>query len=75
VIKNAAGKVIKPGKYHNNKLNITLIIVSVLDSVYQVAGEGMPIKGSMERGKLYVVFDVEFPEPHFLTEDGFKVRI
>jgi hypothetical protein len=33
----------------------------------------MPIKGSMERGKLYVVFDVTFPEPHFLTEDGFKV--
>lgn len=24
------------------------------------------------RGKLYVVFDVVFPEPHFLTEDGFK---
>jgi DnaJ family protein A protein 2 len=32
----------------------------------------MPIKGSMTRGKLYVVFDVVFPESHFLTEDGFK---
>jgi len=42
------------------------------ESIYQVVGEGMPIKGSMERGKLYIVFEVVFPENHFLTEDGFK---
>ncbi|KAI6189991.1 DnaJ subfamily A member 2 [Aphelenchoides bicaudatus] len=44
-------------------------------SLFQVAGEGMPIKGSMERGKLYVVFDVVFPEPHFLTEDGLRFQL
>jgi DnaJ family protein A protein 2 len=42
------------------------------DSIHQVAGEGMPVRGGAERGKLYVVFEVAFPEPHFLTEDGFK---
>jgi DnaJ family protein A protein 2 len=45
------------------------------DSIRRVPGEGMPIKGTMERGNLYIVFEVTFPENHFLTEDGFKVRI
>ncbi|KAI6228758.1 hypothetical protein M3Y99_01184400 [Aphelenchoides fujianensis] len=42
------------------------------DSIHRVEGEGMPIKGEASRGDLYIVFDIDFPEDHFLTEDGYK---
>ncbi|KAI6237114.1 hypothetical protein M3Y95_00230900 [Aphelenchoides besseyi] len=42
------------------------------EGIHRVEGEGMPIKGESARGDLYVVFDVVFPEDHFLTEDGFR---
>jgi len=42
------------------------------DSLRCVIGEGMPIKNSAERGNLYIIFEVVFPENHFLPEDGFK---
>ncbi|KAI6213488.1 hypothetical protein M3Y94_00156600 [Aphelenchoides besseyi] len=43
------------------------------EGIHRVEGEGMPIKGESARGDLYVVFDVVFPEDHFLTEDGFRL--
>lgn len=36
----------------------------------------MPIPNSMEKGNLYVIFDVKFPSNHFLEDEGdYKVRI
>uniref|UniRef100_A0A7E4VEL5 Chaperone protein dnaJ n=1 Tax=Panagrellus redivivus TaxID=6233 RepID=A0A7E4VEL5_PANRE len=34
-----------------------------------VIGEGMPIVNSMDHGNLYVVYDVKFPQAHFLDTD------
>uniref|UniRef100_A0A915CWI0 Chaperone DnaJ C-terminal domain-containing protein n=1 Tax=Ditylenchus dipsaci TaxID=166011 RepID=A0A915CWI0_9BILA len=42
------------------------------ESIRGVLGEGMPKPDSTERGNLYVVFDVEFPENHFLPEAQLK---
>lgn len=42
------------------------------ESIQMVTGEGMPIPNSMERGNLYVIFEVEFPNNHFLSEQDYK---
>ncbi|KAH7701554.1 dnaJ subfamily A member 2-like protein [Aphelenchoides avenae] len=35
-----------------------------------VLGEGMPIPSSLEKGNLYVLFDVKFPSNHFLADES-----
>lgn len=45
------------------------------EAVRGVIGEGMPNKDSGERGNLYIIFSVEFPENHFLPEGGFQVSV
>jgi DnaJ-class molecular chaperone len=43
------------------------------ESVRAAQGEGMPKPNSMERGNLYVAFEVVFPPAHFLpTEAQYK---
>lgn len=43
------------------------------ESIQMVAGEGMPIPNNMEKGNLYIIFEVEFPNNHFLNENEYKV--
>lgn len=43
------------------------------ESVQMVAGEGMPIPGHIDKGNLYVSFEVEFPKNNFLNENQYKV--
>ncbi len=54
----------------------TLLLLSLRTGcVRGLEGEGMPYLRHHEiRGNLYVVFEVEFPENHFLDEDGIKVH-
>ncbi len=54
----------------------TLLLLSLRTGcVRGLEGEGMPYFRHHEiRGNLYVVFEVEFPENHFLDEDGIKVH-
>lgn len=43
------------------------------ESLRGIIGEGMPIPSSPgQRGNLYVLFDIQFPENHFLEEDQYK---
>lgn len=49
---------------------------SSLDSLRGILGEGMPVPNlGGQRGNLYVLFEIQFPENHFIPEDKYKVRI
>jgi len=43
------------------------------ESIRVASSEGMPILNSNDHGNLYVIFDIKFPENHFLdTEEHYK---
>jgi len=42
------------------------------ESIRGALGEGMPIPNSSERGNLYVIFEIKFPESNFLDGDLYK---
>ncbi|KAI1719280.1 dnaJ central domain-containing protein [Ditylenchus destructor] len=43
------------------------------DSLRGILGEGMPVPNSPgHRGNLYVLFEIQFPENHFIPEDKYK---
>lgn len=51
-----------------------LHILSVIDSVQIVEGEGMPqYKRPFDKGHLLIKFKVEFPGNHFTDESTLKV--
>jgi len=41
-------------------------------SIRGVLGEGMPNTSNSSKGNLYVLFDVDFPENHFIAEEKYK---
>lgn len=46
-----------------------------LGTVRGIVGEGMPLyKNVFHKGNLYIKFDVDFPEPHFMA-DAAKYKV
>lgn len=45
------------------------LILRLAGAVRGVVGEGMPrFKNFHDKGNLFIKFDVQFPDPHFLTD-------
>ncbi|KAJ1677363.1 Type I HSP40 co-chaperone, partial [Spiromyces aspiralis] len=65
------------GKLHIEHLDKRVLIVDILPGevirpgdVKMIPGQGFPVyRRMMEHGNLYVTFEIEFPDPHWTSED------
>ena len=77
VMSSVPGEVIQPGKSLKIFIRSPDLIHLFSESIRGILGEGMPKTKapaeSSERGNLYVIFDVIFPDNHFLADTKFKV--
>lgn len=79
LIKSAPGEIIEPGETFFPVFIVNLLIFFmqyfwIWGCIRGIVGEGMPKHKHPElKGNLYIKFAVDFPEPHFATDDMLKV--